>query len=314
MPKKYLSFMRLVGVLLLIVSIALIINFSSSIVLPERPRLSRLSTSEELLPESIHLIRTIILYFILLTLALGFYFLLNISNLVKKLLGKYVDFGRMQQFILQDRFCSNKRLPIFLLVTGTLLGTLLQLFFLINGEPKKEGFMEHISEWILLVSVIIILISVLKVSSNPVFQDIKKQTILALLAIAAILFFLFGEEIDWGQNVFGLNSFWIFKQYNYQNANNLHNFFNPAFVLLYPFVGMSSFLFLSIFWFFKKGQSILFDLLLPPPSLFILVFIMACTTYMGHSEIFEELAYVFALLCCFRILYCLSYIRLKINS
>jgi len=34
---------------------------------------------------------------------------------------------------------------------------------------------------------------------------------------------------------------------------------------------------------------------------------MACTTYIGHSEIYEELLYLFVLLYSIRILFCLSY-------
>ena len=301
--------MRLVGVLLLIVSVGLIIAFSDSIVIPERLRLSRLNVNEQSVPESIHLLRTIILYFILFTLAFGLLFLLDLSTLFKRFFGKYVDINRMQQFILDDRFCSNKRLSIFLFVTGTFFGTLLQLFFLINGDPLPEGFMEHISELILLLSAIIILISAFKVLTNPIFRDIKKLTIFSLLAIAAVLFAIFSEEIDWGQNIFKFNSFGVFQEYNYQHATNLHNFFNPLFVIMYPFIGMSSFVFFCIFWFFKKERSYLFNLLLPPPSLFILTFILACTAYMGHSEIYEELVYVFAFLCSLRILYCLSYTK-----
>jgi hypothetical protein len=298
---------RLAGMILLIISVTLIILFSDSIVLPERHPVRRLSMNEQSIPESIHLVRVIILHFILVSLAFGLFFLLDIYHLFQRLFGNYVDLEGLKKFFLNDRLCNKKYLSMFLLISGTFFGTLLQLFFLIIGEPQQEGFMEHISEWILLLSGFVMLISVLKVPSSPYFHHNRKTVILMILGIAAGLFFLFGEEISWGQRVFGFDSFGIFKQYNYQHETNLHNFFNPLFTILYPFVGMSTFVIFCILWFFKKGQSDLIDLFLPPPSLFILTFIMACTAYMGHSEIYEELVYVFALLYSIRILVCLSY-------
>ncbi len=297
---------RLVGVILLIISLVLIILFSDLMILPERLPVRRVSLNEQSFPESIHLLKTLFFYIVLVSMAFGLFFVLDIYHLFLRFFGNYVDRDGIKKFFLNDRLCSKKYIPMFLFVSGTFFGTLLQLFFIINGEPQQEGFMEHISEWILLFSAFVMLISTLKVSTSPNFRDSRKITVLLILAIAAGLFFLFGEEISWGQRVFGFESFGIFKQYNYQHETNLHNFFNPMFTLLYPLVGMSSFVIFCIFWFFKKGQSDLIDLFLPPPSLFFLTFIMACTAYMGHSEIYEELVYVFALLYSIRILVCLS--------
>ncbi len=298
---------RLIGVSLLIISIVLIIFFSDFIVLPERIQAKPLKLDLQSVPESILLLKTIILYTILITLGFGLFYLLDIYKIFNRLFGKYIDINGIKQFFLSDRLCGKKHLPMFLLVAGTLFGTLLQLFFMINGEPRQEGLMEHISEWILLFAGILMLTTTLKVSSNPLFHDTRIKTILLLLVIAFGLFFLFGEEISWGQRILGFESFGVFQEYNYQHEMNLHNFFNHLFILLYPLAGIGTFLFLFVFWFFKNKPSDLLDLLLPPPSLFFLVFIMACTTYMGHSEIYEELAYVFALLYSIRILFCLSY-------
>jgi len=298
---------RLIGLFLLIGSIILIVTFSDSIVLPTKVLVRRLDVAQQLVPESIRLLKTFLLYFLLLAVAFSLFFLLDIYNNFKRFFGKYVDIDRIRLFFLKDRLCGKKFLPMFLLISGTFFGTVLQLFFLVNGEPNQEGFMEHISEVILLLAVIFLLISIFKVKSNPLFHDIWGKTILILLAISFVLFFIFGEEISWGERVIGFDSFGIFKEYNYQHETNLHNFFNPLFVLMYPLVGMSSFVLFSIFWFFKKNQSNLLDLLLPPPSLFFLLYIMACTTYIGHSEIYEELLYLFVLLYSIRILFCLSY-------
>ena len=302
---------RLIGVVLIIISIGIAIIFSDMIVLPERIIERKLLSNQQSIPESILLLRTIILYFLLISLACGLFFVLNIRNLFIRFFGKTIDINALKKFFLSDRMCSKKQMPMFLLVSGVIFGTILQLFFLLNGEPIQEGFLEHISEWILLLSAILLLISTFKVTSNPLFHDVKIKTILILLVISFGLFFLFGEEISWGQRVFGFDSVGIFNQYNYQHETNLHNFFNPLFTLLYPMIGMSSFLILFIFGFFKNNDSDLLDLLLPPPSLYILAFIMACTSYMGHSEIYEELVYDFMLLYSIRILFCLNYPPVK---
>jgi hypothetical protein len=299
--------MQFIGLLLLVISIVLTIIFSDSIVLPERIQIKPLKLGVSEVPEGILLLKTIVLHIILVTLIFGLYYLLDIYRIFERLFGKYVDIYGIKQFFLSDRLCAKKHFPMFMLVTGTLLGTILQLFFMINGEPRQEGLMEHISEWILMFAAISILIATLKVSSNPLFHEIKIKTIILMLVIAFGLFFLLGEEISWGQRIFGFESFGVFQRYNYQQETNLHNFLNPLFIFIYPLVGMSSFFILVLFWFFKKDKSDLLDLLLPPPSLFFLLFIMACATYMGHSEIYEELLYVFALLYGIRMLVCLSY-------
>ena len=46
---------------------------------------------------------------------------------------------------------------------------------------------------------------------------------LCLFGMAAIFFFGFGEEISWGQRIFGIESPKFFKTYNSQQETNLHN-------------------------------------------------------------------------------------------
>ena len=46
-----------------------------------------------------------------------------------------------------------------------------------------------------------------------------------LLSIAWLIFAL--EEISWGQRVFNIESPSFFKEYNYQQETNIHNFFDP---------------------------------------------------------------------------------------
>ncbi len=119
---------------------------------------------------------------------------------------------------------------------------------------------------------------------------------------------LFLQRSSWGQRIFNWESTGIFETYNYQHETNAHNFFNPLFKFIYPMVGMSSFVVLFIFWFFGNDRkNHLFHLFFPHQSLFFLAFVMACASFYGHSEIYEELLAIFVLLYSIRIYTCLRF-------
>ncbi len=65
------------------------------------------------------------------------------------------------------------------------------------------------------------------------------------LSVAWLIFAL--EELSWGQRVFDIDSPLLFKNYNYQQETNFHNFFNPIF--LYLFLFSNTIAFLSLTWF-----------------------------------------------------------------
>ena len=68
--------------------------------------------------------------------------------------------------------------------------------------------------------------------------DFLESTKKAIFGIAGIVLLVLGEEISWGQQIFGWDSFGVFNEYNYQNETNAHNFLNPYIKFIYPVVGM----------------------------------------------------------------------------
>ena len=106
--------------------------------------------------------------------------------------------------------------------------------------------------------------------------------------LAAGAFLLAMEELNWGQVIFGWPTSEIFFSGNLQDATNLHNFFNPAFPVLYELAGwaLGGAMYLSIrrpIPTVRRGAAVL----LPPPALAGLV-LLAFLFRFSH-ELFEQL-------------------------
>lgn len=306
---------RITGIVGLLISVILIIYFSDLIFFLIDFGEKYLSSDNHIVPDSVLKIKSIIIYFILLTIALSVLFILNLTRKIHLFLNTFFQTNKAIKFFLTDDICSKKRLSLYILVIGTMFAFFLFLYLLIFGQPSKEGPMEKYSSLLFLFSAIILIISITRINRMLYSSVTQKKTILSLLAISGILLLIFGEEINWGQRVFSWDSFGVFNEYNYQYETNVHNFFNPLFNFIYPTVGISSFLVLFFIWFFpKKRKTYLFNLFSPHPSLFFLAFIMACSSISRGSEIFEELLAIFGLLYSFRIFMCLSSPKIDLYS
>lgn len=105
---------------------------------------------------------------------------------------------------------------LLLLITGIVL-------YKTNADAfeifiEEDGFVE----WITVLG----LLGVVFVSINRLFTLRKEKSafFLFVTALTAILFFFAaGEEISWGQRIFGIESSDFFKQNNAQQETNLHN-------------------------------------------------------------------------------------------
>ena len=130
--------------------------------------------------------------------------------------------------------------------------------------------------------------------------------------MSVLLLLIFGEEMSWGQRIFGWESTGVFKEYNYQQETNIHNFLNPIFKYAYPLVGFSTFFILFFAWSFpQKNRSYLVKLFTPHPSSFFLFALAMGAGFEGHSEYFELLLEVAILLYSIRIRACLKQPDLK---
>ena len=118
------------------------------------------------------------------------------------------------------RFSAPEKLTLililFLLATG---------FFLFYTDLQGfENFLEEdgIAEWLtvagLLLGTIVCFYRLVKLLHKK-----SKWFLFVTLGLGLFLFFAAGEEISWGQRLFGVETPAYFKQHNSQQETNLHN-------------------------------------------------------------------------------------------
>jgi len=173
------------------------------------------------------------------------------------------------------------------------------------GLTPQEGIVEKVSALLLLLSSAILAAAMFKIKKIAQTPKTGQKIMILLLVMSGLLFVFFGEEISWGQRLFGWKSGAVFETYNYQNETNLHNFLNPALRYIYPLFGISFFIIMLFVWFFPNDKnSYVWELLLPHRSLFFLLFITAGSTFNGDGELFEALFSLFVFLYSLRIFCC----------
>ncbi|MFV0593632.1 MAG: hypothetical protein ACK5M7_19830 [Draconibacterium sp.] len=83
---------------------------------------------------------------------------------------------------------------------------------------REDGWVEYLTALFLLLSAIVLGINAVK----AIRRGDKKQILFYSLACLVLIFGL-GEEISWGQRIFGIQSGEYFLEHNYQSETNLHN-------------------------------------------------------------------------------------------
>ena len=83
---------------------------------------------------------------------------------------------------------------------------------------KEDGILENLTAAVLLVSSVSLIIRFVKIGSDQHFFWKVFNTFMILG-----LFFVFGEEISWGQRIFEIEPSDFFSRNNTQNETNLHN-------------------------------------------------------------------------------------------
>jgi hypothetical protein len=259
-------------------------------------------------PNKILIIKILFIISIIILLLFSLINFLNIKLNINKTLNKFIDTKSIMDFFLKDNLCTKKKLPIYLFLIGTISSLVLHLLLLALGKPPHEGILETYSTPLFLFAGLILFISTFSISKleSPLFRP--KILRLYIVLISLTLLYIFGEEISWGQRIFGWESFGTFEDLNFQNETNIHNFFNPIFKYIYPTIGISGFIITFLLWFFpKKSNSFYSQLLIPHPCLFYIVFILAASSFKGQSEIFEALLAIFAFLYSIRVFMCLKF-------
>lgn len=310
---------KIIGIIGLIISVILIINLSDLVAFLTDFGEKYLSQDNSIGPKAVFIIKIYTITGLLLTAALSVFFVLDLTRKVSLFISTFFQINHP----LTINICSKKRLDLYILVIGTILG-MFQIYYLLAfgeptgefGKPSSEGIMETFYSFLLLFSAIFLIISITRIKRELYSSIIRKKIILSTIVISGILLLIFGEEISWGQRIFGWESSGVFIEHNYQNETNIHNFFNPIMKYIYPIVGMGSFIVLFFIWLFpKKRKNYYFNLFFPHPSLFFLVFIMAFSSFLGGGgETFEQLFAIFVLLYSFRIFMCLSFPNINLLS
>jgi hypothetical protein len=305
---------KITGIIGLLISVILIILFSTIVLKLTDFAEKHISQDHQIELYAIQIIKfnlALIISFIIV-LSIGVFF-----NLYRKLLhisSNLIDLIKFKDFFLTDDICSKKQTPVYIFIISIICGLLIDSYLFFIGEPKGEGVLEKYSSFLFFISGLVMMTSITQLSRNHFIHETKKQVVLILISISILFLYLFGEEISWGQKIFNWDSFGIFNEYNYQKETNLHNFFNPIFNLLYPMIGLGTFISLFLIWFFPNYKSYLFHLFIPHSSLFFIVFSMACSSFRGHSEIFEDLLSIFLLLYSIRIFMCLRFPNYESNK
>jgi hypothetical protein len=117
---------------------------------------------------------------------------------------------------------SLSSFSLFIVVVGIAAGIMYagigDLIFrapILQNINKEDGVIEQASAILFLsCSVIPMLIAIRSVNRN-------RKMIHAILAVGFFLFW--GEEISWGQRIFGFQTNELIKNFNVQNENNIHN-------------------------------------------------------------------------------------------
>ncbi|WP_167614273.1 hypothetical protein [Maribellus sediminis] len=83
---------------------------------------------------------------------------------------------------------------------------------------REDGWVEYLTALFLLLGAIVLGSNAIK----SMRQNDKKQLLFFTLA-SLVFIFGAGEEISWGQRIFGIHTSEYFMEHNYQGETNLHN-------------------------------------------------------------------------------------------
>lgn len=199
---------------------------------------------------------------LILLLSLVFTFILisleasNYPNFVFSLYGiHYHYFSHIFLFSLTVGFLQidkeiwqkhNKKIvfsiPFILLVVGLILNSWPNDFFIILNQ--EDNLIENLQAILFLSGSILTFILSLR------YLKLNKKLAVFLIFYSLALFFVFGEEISWGQRIFGLETSPALKEVNLQDEITVHNMKGIADYIKQGYTAIG--IFGSIAWIFRK--------------------------------------------------------------
>lgn len=313
--QKVSGLQKLVGIFGIVVSVLLTILFSGILDFVLQS-IEHFSPDHQLSGLTVLLGYTFFVFLILVVFGISLLLFLGITKLLASIVGRKMvqilnnlfNFGQARAFVLTDQMNTIKHFSLWVLFISAFVGIVLHFNVLYFGIPTYEGTMEKMSTVVLLMALLFVFASLFYVKRAMLPQSRQRKLRFFLLVGSGILFLMFGEEISWGQRIFGWESTGVFNEYNYQKETNLHNFLNPVLDIIYPTVGLSTFLLLfTVRLFPAKESGFLSDLFFPHPSLFFLLLLMAGASFNGQSELYESMLSVFLFFYGLRIFVCLRH-------
>jgi hypothetical protein len=247
------------------------------------------------------------LLFYFLVACIFFMSLLFFFNLINKLIERLPlqqwsnDISRL---FYHDPLCARKKMGKHFFLISSGIAILIHLLVLTFGRPAWEGPIDHHSPLLYVVAAILLFVSISPLRKLEINPTVKRKIKWGLILVAVSCLAIYGEEVNWGQQYFEIETSDLFKL-NYQQENSIHNFFNPVFYHVYSLVALGSFIVLSYLWFTNKPKGVVTQLLMPPAGLYVLFLIMAGSTY--ATELYELYFAVLSVLYAVRVFMCLKY-------
>lgn len=257
-------------------------------------------------PYGIRQIRFLLYAAIAFAFGVGLFFLFNVGNWLLRMLQVKQVAADIKRVFFNDPLSNYPRMGKYFFWVSSLIALGIQLAVIIWGEPEWEGAIDKNSSALFAVAVLILLVSLVHLRKIDVDQRMRSKIRWGVILGAFLFFFLYGEEVNWGQQYFEIKTTSFFEM-NFQQENSLHNFFNPVFSYAYAAAGMGIFMVLTYFWFVRQSNGWLTRLFVPPVAFLIFFLSMAGTVYTGESdELYEAYFAVFSVLYSLRIYCCLK--------
>lgn len=156
---------------------------------------------------------------------------------------------------------------------------------------KEDGPVEYLTAFFLFFSSLVCLYRVFQ------FRKMKKPLwILTWAALAILFFFAAGDEISWGQRIFGIESSDFFLQHNKQGETNLHNlvvkgnnlniliFSRLMFVVLFIYFALSR----LMVWKIPFIRNLVIKFNVPLPGIQHIIIMLAASVFILLIHIIKE--------------------------
>ncbi len=251
-------------------------------------------------------IRFLLFAAIVFWVGIGLFFVFNVGNWFLRIFQVKQVAADVKRVFFDDPVSNYPKMGKYYFWASSLIALGIQLAVIIWGEPEWEGTTDKNSSALFAVAVLILLASLVHLRKLDVDQRLRSKIRWGVIVSAFLFFFLYGEEVNWGQQYFEIKTTSFFEM-NFQQENSVHNFFNPLFSYVYAAAGMGVFMVLTYFWFVRQSNGWLTKLFVPPVAFLIFFLSMAGTVYTGESdELYEAYLAVFSVLYSLRIFWCLK--------